>query len=170
MKTKLYKKSFTTKTALDNFSQTFQGKKRTIIECGNSCTRQNATCNAIHYDHDTQVCSMWNMDSNYCSHPEFHSSFRTPDGQTEELMGMFFGAELLRISCQCNNINGTPCLFPFQHKYWTYNRIAKGCIPSREEPEKFICAKETYSDHTMKPGSLRFCNMENAACNVDDGF
>ena len=99
MKTKLYKKSFITKTALDNFSQTFQGKKRTIIECGNSCTRQNASCNAIHYDHDTQVCSMWNLDSKYCSNADFNSDFKTPAGQNEELMGLFLGSELFNIPC-----------------------------------------------------------------------
>ena len=88
MKTKLYKKSFITKTALDNFSQTFQGKKRTIIECGNSCTRQNASCNAIHYDHDSQVCSMWNLDC-----------FTTPASQNEELQGLFLGSELFNIPC-----------------------------------------------------------------------
>ena len=99
MKTKLYKKSFITKTALDNFSQTFQGKKRTIIECGNSCTRQNASCNAIHYDHDTQVCSMWNLDSKYCINAEFTSGFTTPAGQTEELLGLFLGSELFNIPC-----------------------------------------------------------------------
>ena len=99
MKTKLYKKSFITKTALDNFSQTFQGKKKTIIECGNSCTRQNATCNAIHYDHDTQVCSMWNLDSKYCSNAGFNSGFLTPAGQTEEQLGLFLGSELFNIPC-----------------------------------------------------------------------
>ena len=99
MKTKLYKKSFITKTALDNFSQTFQGKKRSIIECGNSCTRQNATCNAIHYDQDTNVCSMWNMDSKYCSNAEFNSGFLTPAGQTEEQLGLFLGSELFNIPC-----------------------------------------------------------------------
>ena len=99
MKTKLYKKSFITKTALDNFSQTFQGKKRSIIECGNSCTRQNATCNVIHYDHDTQVCSMWNLDSKYCNNAEFNSGFTTPNGQTEEPQGMFLGSELFNIPC-----------------------------------------------------------------------
>ena len=169
MKTKLYKKSFITKTALDNFSQTFQGKKRSIIECGNSCTRQNATCNAIHYDEDTQFCSRWNLDSLYCSNSDFNSGFKTPAGQTEELLGMFFGSELLNIPCTCivapNPFqNGKPCVNnPWKSSYKTNNALVRGCVPAVSWPDHgYMCPTKTDSDGTAD--SLYWCDMTNEAC------
>ena len=170
MKTKLYKKSFITKTALDNFSQTFQGKKRTIIECGNSCTRQNASCNAIHYDHDTQVCSMWNLDSKYCINAEFTSGFTTPAGQTEELLGLFLGSELFNIPCPCTDTSGTPCAFPWKHATRTNNALVWGCTPLDfgSFGKGYNCPISTDADGTAS--TFHWCDMTNDACKVAEGY
>ena len=167
MMTKLYEKSFITKSALENFSQTFQGKKRSIIECGNSCTRQNATCNAIHYDQDTQVCSMWNMDSKYCNSPKFTSGFSTPDGQTEELLDMYFGSELLNTRCLCTTNINLPCVFPWKDESKTNNVLVWGCIPLYGMG--YACPTFTEEDGTAT-GGLAWCKMGNDACTVAEGY
>ena len=98
MKHKIYKKSFITKFALDNFQRN-QVKAKSIIKCGINCSKQNEACNAIIYEEDSLDCSMWLLDSKYCTHPEFTSNFQKQVGQDDQLIGIFLGAELMDIKC-----------------------------------------------------------------------
>ena len=98
MKHKIYKKSFITKFALDNFQRN-QVKAKSIIVCGIYCSKQNEACNAIIYEKDSLDCSMWLLDLMYCNHPEFTSNFEKQDGQDDQLIDIFLGDELMDIQC-----------------------------------------------------------------------
>ena len=114
---------------------------------------------------------MWNMDSKYCSSPKFTSGFKTPDGQTEELLGMFFGSELLKIPCPCTCACTTgACVFPWKHADHTNNALVRGCVPANFGYGKgYICPKKTDTDGTAI-GSIYWCDMSNEVCTVAEGY
>ena len=63
------------------------------------CSTQNEACNAITYEKDSLDCSMWLLDLMYCNHPEFTSNFEKQDGQDDQLIDIFHGADLMDIQC-----------------------------------------------------------------------